>query len=71
MDQSYSAPYSVQNGNVDRVVVHANDTDIIIMCLYSAPTHLRCLPELNTYLPVHQMVSALGLGQYCCPAVYP
>ena len=61
--------YSVQNDKVDRVVIHANDTDIIIMCLYYAATHLRCLPELwvrteqNSYLPIHQMVSALGLPQ--------
>ena len=61
--------YSVQNDNVDRVIIYVNDTDIIIMCLYYAATHLRGLPELwvrtekNVYLPVHQMVSALGLSQ--------
>lgn len=38
--------YSVQNEGVDRVVIHANDIDIIIMCLYYGATHLSDLPEL-------------------------
>ena len=61
--------YSVQAHKVDRVVIHANDTDIIIMCIYHAATHLLDLPELwvrteqDAYLPIHHMVSALGLAQ--------
>ena len=38
--------YSVQNGGVERVVIHANDTDIITTCLYYGATHLHDLPEL-------------------------
>ena len=65
--------YSVQTDKVDRVVIHANDTDVIIMCLYYAPTHIQYLPELwvrteqSACLPIHHMVSALGLAQ--CPAL--
>lgn len=63
--------YSVQNEGVDRVVIHANDTDIITMCLYYGATHLSDLPELwvrtaqNAYLPIHEMVVALGPSQCC------
>ena len=58
--------YSVQNESVDRVVIHASDTDIIVICLYYATTILQNLPELwvrtatETYLPIHQMAKALG-----------
>ena len=38
--------YSVQNEGVERVVIHANDTDIITTCLYYGATHLSDLPEL-------------------------
>ena len=38
--------YSVQNEGVDRVVTHANDTDVIAMCLYYRATHLSDLAEL-------------------------
>ena len=61
--------YSVQSDMVDRVVIHANDTGVIIMCLYHAATHLQDLPELwvrteqSAYLPIHDMVSELGLAQ--------
>jgi len=39
------AIYSVQNEGVDRVVIHDNDTDIIVICLYYAATILQNLPE--------------------------
>ena len=61
--------YSVQNEGVERVVIHANDTDIITTCLYYGATHLCDLPELwvragqNAYLPIHEMVVALGPAQ--------
>jgi len=48
------------------VVIHGNDTDIIVICLYYAATILQNLPELwvrtaaETYLPIHQMAKALG-----------
>lgn len=38
--------YSVQNERVERVIIHANDTDIIFMCLYYGATDLSDLPEL-------------------------
>ncbi|KAK1900297.1 Mitochondrial import inner membrane translocase subunit TIM21 [Dissostichus eleginoides] len=63
--------YSVQNEEVDRVVIHANDTDIITTCLYYGATHLSDLTELwvrtgqNAYLPIHKMVVALGPSQCC------
>ncbi len=63
--------YSVQNEGVDRVVIHANDTDVIAMCLYYGATHLSDLAELwvrtaqNAYLPIHEMVVALGPSQCC------
>ena len=63
--------YSVQNEGVDRVVIHANDTDIITTCLYYGATHLSDLTELwvrtaqNAYLPIHEMVVALGPSQCC------
>ncbi|KAM3603902.1 uncharacterized protein V6R79_003817 [Siganus canaliculatus] len=38
--------YSVQNEGVDRVVIHVNDTDVIVMCLYYGATHLSSLTEL-------------------------
>jgi len=59
------AIYSVQNEGVDRVVIHGNDTDIIVICLYYAASILQYLPELwvrtaaETYLPIHQMAKAL------------
>ena len=38
--------YSVQNEGVDRVISHANDTDIIVICVYYACTLLKDLLEL-------------------------
>ena len=61
--------YSVQNEGVERVVIHASDTDIIIVCLYYGATLLNNLLELwvrtaqNAYLPIHEMVVALGTSQ--------
>ena len=63
--------YSVKNEGVDRVVIHANDTDIINLCLYYGATYLSDLPELwvrtaqNAYLPIYETVVALGHSQCC------
>ena len=63
------AIYSVQNEDVERVIIHGNDTDIIIICVYYANTILKDLPELwvrtttETYLPIHEMALALGHAQ--------
>ncbi len=39
------AIYSVQNEGVDRVVIHANDTYIIIICVYYAASILKIFPN--------------------------
>jgi hypothetical protein len=60
--------YSVHHEEVDRVIIHGNDTDII-MCLYYAATLLKDLPEQwvrtapEAYLPIHEMALALGPSQ--------
>ena len=51
------------------MVIHANDTDIITICLYYAVTFLKGLPEMwvrtahDIYLPVHEMAVTLGPSQ--------
>ena len=63
------ALYSVKNNGVDRVVIHANDTDIITTCLFYGATYLSDLSQLwvrtarDAYLPIHEMVAALGPSQ--------
>ena len=58
--------YSVQNEDVERIIIHANDTDIVVICVYYASTLLRDLPELwvrtarDSYLPIHGIAAALG-----------
>lgn len=60
--------YSVHNEGVD---IHANDTDVIAMCLDNIATHLSDLAELwmrtaqNAFLPIREMVVALGPSQCC------
>ena len=58
--------YEAQNGS-QRVVIHTNDTDVIVMAIYYASTDkLSSLQELwicteqNSYLPVHEITAALG-----------
>ena len=57
--------YSVQNGGVERVIICANDTDIITTCVYYAANLLKDLPELwvrterKNYLPIHSIATAL------------
>ena len=61
--------YSVQNDWVERVIIYANDTDIITTCVYYAATLLKDLPELwvwtehENYLPIHSIATALGPAQ--------
>ncbi len=64
------AIHAARNG-AERVVVHANDTDIIILCIYYFGTDkLETLKELwvrteyATYLPIHKL--AIALGQTLC-----
>ena len=56
----------MKNEDVDRIIIHANDTDIIVTCVYYACTLLSNLSELwvrtapDNYLPIHEMCAALG-----------
>ena len=58
--------YSVEIEDVDRIIIHANDTYIIVMCVYYACTLLSNLTELwvrtapENYLTIHEMCAALG-----------
>ena len=58
--------YIVQNEDVERIIIHANDTDIVVICVYYASKLLRDLPELwvrtarDSYLPIHGIAAALG-----------
>ena len=56
--------YAAQNGS-QRVVIHTNDTDVIVMAIYYASTDkLSGLQELwiptEQNLPVHEITAALG-----------
>ena len=54
---------------MERVIIYANDTDIITTCVYYAATLLKDLPELwvwtehENYLPIHSIATALGPAQ--------
>jgi hypothetical protein len=58
--------YSVQNKNIDHVIIHSSDTDVVVMVVHYAGTLLTDLPELwvrtsrKNDLPIHEIVSALG-----------
>ena len=60
--------HSVQKEDVERVIIHTNDTDtVVIACVYYAPTLLRDLSELSMwvrtergrYLPIHGIAAAV------------
>lgn len=61
--------HSVRTEGVNRVIVHANDTDVIVLCIYYAATHLQDLPEFwvrvspKEYLPIHSLANVLGVNQ--------
>ena len=63
--------YSVKNLDVDRIIIHANDTYIILMCVYYTCTLLSSLSELwvrtapDNYLSIHEMCAALGPAARC------
>ena len=61
--------HSVQKEDVERIIVHTNDTDtVVISCVYYASTLLRDLSELSmwvrtargSYLPIHGIAAAVG-----------
>lgn len=58
--------HSAQNYGVERVVIYANNTDIIVLAVCYAATHLNVLQELwvrdapQSYLPSHGIAAKLG-----------
>uniref|UniRef100_UPI00358F0481 E3 ubiquitin-protein ligase XIAP-like n=1 Tax=Myxine glutinosa TaxID=7769 RepID=UPI00358F0481 len=56
--------YSVQNEEVGRVIIHANDIDVIVKCVYYAATLLKYLPELSRGLPFIHSLSGRGITSY-------
>ena len=61
--------YTVQSQDVKRVILHANDTDVIVLCIYYSGTLLADLKEFwirsksETYLPIHEIAKAMGPQQ--------
>ena len=61
--------YAVHAHGVKRVIVHANDTDVIGMRIYYAATNIQDLAEFwvrvsqNEYLPIHHLAEALGINK--------
>ena len=61
------AIYAAQNDDVKRIVVHANDTDVIVLSLYYYATYLKDLnlqemwirTQQDSYLPIHEMANKL------------
>ena len=62
--------HSVQKEDVERIIIHPNDTDtVVISCVYYASTLLRDLSELSiyiwvrtvrgSYLPIHGIAAAV------------
>ena len=57
--------YSVHNKYVERIIIHANDTDIVEICVYYGSTLRRDLPELwvrtshaqDRYLQIHDIAT--------------
>ena len=60
------AIHSAQHDGMERVLVYANDTDIIVLAIYYASNHLSILQELwvqnaqQSFLPIHEFASKLG-----------
>ena len=60
------AIYSVKQDGVKRVVVHASDTDVIVICIYYAFKMQDQLSEVwvrsgsDNYLPIHLIAQSLG-----------
>ena len=59
--------FAFKSENVSNVVIHAVDTDVVVICIYYAATLLKELPglwvrtEKGVFLPIHLMASALGV----------
>ena len=60
------ALHSVQHDGVKRVIVHANDTDVIVICIYYVCKIQDQLPEVwvrsrpDSYLPIHLISQSLS-----------
>lgn len=67
------AIHSAQHDGIERVVIHANDTDITVLAIYYSSNHLNILHGLwvqnapQSYLPIHEI--ALKLGTPLCRAL--
>ena len=66
--------HSVQKEDVERIIIHTNDTDtVVISCVYYASTLLRDLSELSmwvrtargSYLPIHGIASVPQPVTHC------
>ena len=60
------ALHSVQHDRMERVIVHTNDTDVIVICIYYTCKIKDHLPEVllrsgpDSYLSMHLIVQSLG-----------
>lgn len=57
--------YSAEILNASRIVVHTNDTDVVILCIYycaKTPSvkELWVRTDSDSYVPVHQIAACLG-----------
>lgn len=49
----------------NRIIIHANDTDVIVLCIYCCGTvpalkQIWVRTDPDTFLPVHDIVTSLG-----------
>lgn len=64
------AIFSAASLGTEPIVVYANDTDVIIMCIYytnrfESIKEMWVKTEAGSYLPIHKIVKALG-DKECC-----
>ena len=61
--------FAYKSENVKNIVIHAVDTDVVVLCIYYAATQLQGLTglwvrsEKDVFLPIHLMASALGVDK--------
>ena len=51
--------YTVQNEDVERIIIHANDTEMVVICVYYASTLLRDVSELWSRTARERYLSAV------------
>ena len=60
------AIYCVQHNGTERIVIYANDTDVIVLAIYYASKHRDILQEQwvrnapQSFLPIHEIAQKLG-----------